>query len=328
MASLRKACRNCTNAKRKCTVEVPQCARCAKRGLHCSYDLAPFNTAASKPEAHKVSYNLPGDTKSGHCVMKTFDPSFSSVPGTCKLEQSNILEMVRLGLLSVQDLIKKRKPAIFIHPGLQVQDCYNHYLTLIDGQRGGVTHPYFDHLLKVDIEAVPISEALTAVQALIIHLSISLFVSDAVEQAIAEGYIDTLSCWSQALLISAQPKLPPLLSPWQTWLFGESIRRTIIMSHILRLAYYSLKHDLCSNCLFFESLPFDKRLGLWMAESPQAWIAAAQVRLGRDVGVQLSSLHQFSQDLDGTNPELCGDMFLALVAIGHNGGDVISTYGN
>lgn len=260
--------------------------------------------------------------------MKTLEPRPSSIPGICKPEQAHVLELVRLGFQSVQDLVRKGKPAVFIHLGLHVRGDYNHYAALSGTIKGGVNHPGFHRLLQVDIEAVPIQEALTALQAFLVHLALSLFSSDPVEQANAERHLDILSDWTRALLVSAQPRLPLILSPWQTWLFGESVRRTIVMSHALALAHFSFKNRYCSNCLFFESLPFDRRLGLWMAESLQAWIAAARVKVGEDVGEQLSSLHEFAESLDGTTPELCGDTFLALLAVGHNGHEMTRTDGN
>lgn len=235
---------------------------------------------------------------------------------------------MRIAVPAVHDLLWKGKPALFIHPGLHMRGNYNHYAILTEYQTGGVNHPGFKRLLEVDIEAVPILEALTAVQALLIHMAISLFSPDSVEQENAEKFINTLSVWTQVLLIQAQPKLPVSLSPWQTWLFGESVRRTILMSHGMALLFFSLKHNFCSNCLFFESLPLDRRLGLWLAESPQAWIATAGAKLGKEVGERLSSLHEFAQDIDMASPDYSGDIFLTLIVIGHNGRHTNRTSGN
>lgn len=329
MATIRKACRNCTLSKRKCTIQVPQCDRCSKKGLQCVYDLEPLKAPAidieKDPNAAPCTLN---NIESGYCVMKTLTSVTSSTPGVYKHEETDILDIMRVAVQSVHHLLWKRQPAMFIHSGLHIQGNYNHYEMLTENQAGGVNHPSFKRLLKVDIETVPILEALTAVQALLIHMTVSLFSSDPVERETAERFIDILSVWTQALLTCAQPKLPAGLSPWQTWLFGESVRRTILMSHGVALLFFSLKHGFCSNCLFFESLPLDRRLGLWLAESPQAWIAAAGVRLGKEVGERLSSLHEFANDLDMTSLDFSGDIFLTLIAIGHNGRQMNRTKGN
>jgi hypothetical protein len=97
------------------------------------------------------------------------------------------------------------------------------------------------------------------------------------------------------------------------------VRRTVFMAYVLNMCICSYKYGWCPNWLFVESLPFDKRPGLWMAESPQAWIAAAGVRLGEEVGEQLSSYHAYGEALPSPLPYLCGDIFLTLVAYAHNG---------
>lgn len=68
-----------------------------------------------------------------------------------------------------------------------------------------------------------------------------------------------------------------------------------------------------------ESLPFDERPGLWMAVTPQAWIAAAFVKFGEEVGEQLKSYHEFAENFYGQTPDFCGDGFLTLAAFAHNG---------
>lgn len=68
-----------------------------------------------------------------------------------------------------------------------------------------------------------------------------------------------------------------------------------------------------------ESLPFDARPGLWMAQSPQAWIAAAHARFGEQVGERLNSYHEFAEAYRGRQSDFCGDLFLSLAALAHNG---------
>ena len=41
--SLRKACHACTEAKRRCTPQLPKCPRCLEKGLACTYDLEPVS---------------------------------------------------------------------------------------------------------------------------------------------------------------------------------------------------------------------------------------------------------------------------------------------
>lgn len=97
------------------------------------------------------------------------------------------------------------------------------------------------------------------------------------------------------------------------------VRRTLFMAYVLNLSVFSYKYGYCPNWLFMESLPFDARPGLWMATSPQAWIAAAHARHGEEVGEQLNSYHEFSEAFHAQTPDFGGDVFLTLVVSVHNG---------
>jgi len=102
-------------------------------------------------------------------------------------------------------------------------------------------------------------------------------------------------------------------------LLAESIRRTLMMSAALSMCWHSYQHGFCANWLLLESLPIDHRVGLWMAESPQAWIAAAGVRTGDAVGEELSSYHEFAVAVREVKTSFGGDLLMGLLAAVHNG---------
>ena len=311
MTVLRKACQSCTASKRKCVVQLPKCARCAQKGLDCTYDLEPLNAPIG---AGPSKFESPG-----YCIMKTLEHRISGIdPGICGTGHQDAVDMVRVGYLAVPELVKAGKPAVFVHPKLHLQGNYNHFAAFGESEKG-VSYERFKHLTQLDLNTIPVTEALTALQALLVYLATFLFSSDKTTQMYAEESLKISSEWAQVLLTSAQTLKPRNQSPWQDWLFGESVRRTIAMSYGLSLALCSFKYGYCSNWLFVESLPFDSRVGLWMAQSPQAWIAAARARTGEDVGERLNSFHEFAEKLDESNVDFCGDTFLALVAISHNG---------
>lgn len=252
--------------------------------------------------------------------MKTLKFRTSDIdPAMCERGHEDALEVIRLGYQSVADLVSAGKPAVFVHPKLQLQGNYNHLPAFGETGKGGVSYESCMRLIQIDVKTVPIKEALTALQALLIYLATILFPSGQVEQTNADKFLDVLFEWTQTLLASAQTRMPRNQSPWQEWIFGESVRRTIIMSYLLSLALSGFKHGYCSNWLFVESLPFDRRAGLWMAESPQAWIAAAGARTSEEVGERLNSFHEFAEGLCGPDHTFCGDMFLGLLAFAHNG---------
>ncbi|KAL4984249.1 hypothetical protein BDW68DRAFT_21205 [Aspergillus falconensis] len=313
MASLRKACLNCTASKRKCVIRIPKCTRCAQRGLECMYDLEPLSTpVAQLRESPKFTWNPSICESPGYCLIKRVRTRPCNVdPAICQPGHGDALEVLRLGYQSVPGLFRAEKPALFVHPKLHLHDSYNHLAALVETEKDG-SHQSFNRLIELDINVVPIKEALTALQALLIHLATFTLNGQNVE-----CFLDLLVDWSQALLASAQTRLPPDPSPWQMWLFGESVRRTIVMAYALAMAINSFTNGYCTYWMFLESLPFDRRAGLWMAESPQAWIAAAGVRFGEEVGEQLISFHEFGESQAGAEDDFRGDTFLGLVAISH-----------
>jgi len=312
MAILRKACRKCTSSKRKCVVQLPKCTRCAQKGLECVYDLDHLNAPNS---SQQLDYDSPG-----YCVMKTVESLTLNIdPAVCTPGHEDALQTVRLGYRSVPGLIRAGKPAVFVHPGLQLKSDYEYFSIFEEMENGIMSYEKFQRLTQVDVKTVPVKEALAAHQGLLIYLATFLFSSDEAEQTNSESHLSLLSEWTQNLLDSAQKRMPRNQSLWQDWLFGESVRRTIIMSHALAFTLSSFKYGYCSNWVFLESLPFDRRAGLWMAQSPQAWIAAAGVRTGEEVGEQLNSFHEFAEKLEGSDPTFHGDSFLHLLVFSHNG---------
>jgi hypothetical protein len=276
------------------------------------YDLEHLNApASSKP----LDYDSPG-----YCVINTVQSLTMNIdPAICAPGHEDALQTIRLGYYSVPRLVKAGRPAIFVHPGLQLNDGHDHFTAFEKTENGIVSYEMFERLTKVDVKTVPIKGALLAHQALLVYLATFLFSSDEAEQTNAESYLGLLSEWTQNLLESARTRMPRNQSPWQDWLFGESVRRTIIMSHALNFTLSSFKYGYCSNWVFLESLPFDRRPGLWMAQSPQAWIAAAGVRTGEEIGEQLNSFHEFAGQLEGSDINFHGDTFLHLLVFSHNG---------
>ncbi|KAL4911227.1 hypothetical protein BDW74DRAFT_6283 [Aspergillus multicolor] len=324
MTSLRKACRNCTASKRKCIIQVPKCTRCAQRGLQCTYDLEPLSApVAQLKDTPQLTWNPWASEAPGYCLLRRIQTRPGNIdPAICRPGHESTLEVLRLGYQSVQSLLRSGKPALFVHSKLQLHGNHNYLEPLVKSETS-LDYEGFMRLAKLDIGALPIKEALTALQALTIYLA-----NFALDGQDVEGFLDLLVEWSQALLASAQTRMPLEHSPWQTWLFGESVRRTIVMSYALAMAINSFTNGYCTYWMFLESLPFDRRAGLWVAESPQAWIANAGVRHGEEVGEQLISFHEFGQSHHKPGDDFWGDSFLSLVAISHGSMVAENTCGN
>lgn len=269
----------------------------------------------------QLSFNPSNCDTPGYCVFKTLKIRPEDIdPAICIPGHEDAYELVRLGFQSVPGFLKMGKPAVFVHPKLKMRySCYDHVAVFREIGTAAVNERNFTNLLQLNIKTVPMEEALTAVQALLIYLATFLFAWKESEEHDTVQYMNTLFAWTQALFPSAQNEMPRDQSPWQEWLFAESVRRAILMSYALTMAMSSFKYGYCSNWLFLESLPFDSRAGLWMAESPQAWIAAARARTGEEVGERLQSYHEYSESLIGVKDDFHGDVFLKLLVNSHNG---------
>lgn len=324
MGSLRKACHSCTASKRKCVVQLPKCIRCAQKGLPCTYDLEPLNNVAcsSVEEQPKLTFNSSNCDSPGYCVFKTLAIRPPDIdPSICRPGHEDAFELVRLGFQGVPDMLKAHKPAIFVHPKLKYHGDINDHLGVFrKSGADAVNTQNFQSLLKLNIYTASLEERLAAVQSLLIYLATFLFSYIGTKGAHTLDSLNILSDWTQALFSSKERTSKHRdQSPWQSWLLGESIRRTIIMSYALTMAISSFEYGYCSNWLFLESLPFDNRAGLWMAESPQAWIAAAAAKTGEEVREKLSSFHEYSESLVGKEDDFHGDTFLRLLVNSHNG---------
>lgn len=224
MSTLRKACANCTVAKRKCVVQRPKCTRCSQKGLDCIYDLDPLR--APPTQAEKVltfGFNLSNYNSLGVCIMETLKLGTPEIdPAICDPGHDNCLEITRLGFDTVPQLIRAGKPGLFVHPKLQQPGTTNHFSALVENEVKGVSCEKFKRLSQVSLKDVSPKEALTALQALLVHLAASVFSSSLAEQTQAEQCFEILSKWTQILLGFFDVGMPKSRSPWQDWLLGES----------------------------------------------------------------------------------------------------------
>jgi hypothetical protein len=65
-------------------------------------------------------------------------------------------------------------------------------------------------------------------------------------------------------------------TPWQHYLFAESIRRTILMSLMLRGIYSLLKKGWCGLSNAIQTVPWTAQKALWEAESGWRWRKAKE----------------------------------------------------
>ncbi|MCJ1390361.1 hypothetical protein MMC18_003220 [Xylographa bjoerkii] len=136
--------------------------------------------------------------------------------------------------------------------------------------------------LKRATQGLPsFTNTLASCQALLVGYIMCIFDLDLRLRVLADVQMRLLINLTDELWRRAPSQISNSLSPWQAWLYAESLRRTIIISHLLRDFHSMLKYGYFTHTLFIETLPFDVRTSLWDASSTDAWGA-------HDIGSQSS----------------------------------------
>lgn len=164
------------------------------------------------------------------------------------------------------NLFRSTGRAPFIHPllaGTRRCDHSNAIFKTCFSKREDNLHHHVYSLINCRPQSGNLDGLLTAIQALLLALMSLLFSGPTFPDAKARHLLQTLATWTQSLYDRLPQMLPLTLTPWQAWVFAESVRRTILMSHFLIVAYSSATTGTFLLNTFYVSLPFDGRTGLW-----------------------------------------------------------------
>lgn len=116
-----------------------------------------------------------------------------------------------------------------------------------------------------------ISEHLATLQAFCLFQIIRLFDGDIRQRAIAEQQESIVADWTIDLLRRTETAQPPVSPSWHDWIFGESMRRTIVMSLMLQGVYSVVKRGYCCIADAVTSMSFTVQAALWEAGSAYHW---------------------------------------------------------
>jgi len=306
--TLRRCCIACAKAKRRCDLQLPRCTRCSGKGLQCGYVNEPSSHESSQhpsdmvPSPDRLQHSI--NSHSGLCSVANRHPvSFSvrssllesslsvvrpSAPEVAlTLDQATVRSLLT-GLRSFLTMFVRSGGTPFMHPRLYdrglpyvIRDMHTICTSYL--KRTDDNHYAFFWLLGCRVhetirhadETGSFEEILASVQALMLAQILRLFDGNAHQRTLAELHLVPLSQLTHRLWQEAPIELPNSMSPWQAWIFAESVRRTILVSHILRGAYSTIKRGYFIHTSFVEALPFDVRTSLWDAPSADAWESSA-----------------------------------------------------
>jgi len=147
-------------------------------------------------------------------------------------------------------------------------------------------------LLQAAKKAGNFEELLACVQGLVLAQCIQL-TNDKMNAQTVNKLNDIIVHLSRKLWSQVPQELPSTMTPWRAWLFAESVRRTIIYSHIASAAHSLMTLGYACRTPFGDALPFDSRTWLWEVQSEDHW-----AKLNSNVNLPMVSLYEYTTFLE------------------------------
>jgi hypothetical protein len=117
-------------------------------------------------------------------------------------------------------------------------------------------------------------DLLASIQALLIFQFIRLFDGDIRQRALAENAEPILELWTEQLKSQTQEEqnYTTFTAPsWRSWIFGESVRRTVTMSIFLSGIYSLVKNGYCTSSDAVTANNFTAQRMFWDTNSQLEW---------------------------------------------------------
>lgn len=295
--SLRRSCRRCVVAKRRCDLEAPRCGRCSARRLPCHYANEPVGTTSPGRDTREQyeEQRQPLDIRdlsstSEMLAIPVRSRQCSHIYDPLRLEILRVFDPATLdGLINILQTFPcqfgQSITTSFIHPGLygsglpsslkHAHDTCVRYQAPINNlwrtSMAGNLRLEFLQLLRLGLRSQSFTEMLAYAQAVVLIQIIRLLDNDGHHECHTDE--DNIAMWTltHRLWERAPSQLPSALNPWQAWLLSESVRRTLLVCNILLEAYYATRHGFAVQPLCIEALPFDMRTKAWDAHDSKAW---------------------------------------------------------
>jgi hypothetical protein len=218
-----------------------------------------------------------------------------------KCRTPDIIETIVQGMRNIPVLFAQGMQSVFIHPCLYgkslpppVRDVHalcNLYLTEEGGFNPSELYPLLQRqvgaILRAARTATTFEGLLACVQALTIAQCLQMG-NRYFDMAVVERTNNVVMYLARKLWEQAPYQLPSTMSPWRAWLFGESVRRTIIFAHVVYATFSLMKHGYALRTPFVDALPFDMRTWLWEVQSEDVWS-----RHYTNTAIPMVSLYEF-----------------------------------
>ncbi|OAG38802.1 hypothetical protein AYO21_06997 [Fonsecaea monophora] len=293
--SLRKACHSCTIAKRRCVPQLPQCTRCAEKGLRCTYDLEPVTnleigsscppqTIAQSPWEPLSPIIFDSVASAHEAAVHSFTSDRQEMLPVMA-NQETLMMVVERYLRFIPLLTFQQRTTPYIHSQLLLaskRTSASVVLLDIDGSEAtpGTNAAFLkrmqQHLLSLKVEQLTFTEFLPAFHTLAAVLLSFVLNLDRRPPIL----FDLWATWTNHFHTTLPRTLSSDLSAWQAWCTAESARRTFLYILLLEGIVETSQKGYCHYRPMVESLPLDVRTGLWEAETEEEWQAAVAIHGG------------------------------------------------
>jgi hypothetical protein len=348
VTNLRKACVNCTKSKRKCVIGLPKCSRCSKRNLECVYENEPLVSDRDAPHRIKRScrstlcrYNDNGDQEfldfvsaqhmsnkiKAFCLRGELSPLHRSLMTTAveipvTTDIKNTIYVIG-ELYCIEDLARRNISTPFIHPELRMRGSnallYSQTVDRYLSCRGRSRLDFISSLTGLQVSTCPLMELVAAAQVLILFLIEHAFVQEP-DSSFVSGLLDLLAKWRGQLWSSARARMPLDLSRWHSWILGETVRRTILMSYLIEGLFSAWMKGWCCHSLFISALPLSRKGHLWLANTETEWLHLAGKAASE---CDLMFFHDFSDTFARVPWDFGEDVFQRLLLTTHHGREAV-----
>lgn len=308
--TLRRSCQACARAKRRCDQRLPRCSRCVDKGRECEYINAPMSVSTvARPVTRQRATQ----------ILSPVQPQAPIPLEIAKEYDQTAIQFLVDGLRAFPTTFATSNKTLFIHPdlwksGVPSQIIDAHALCRLHSRTLQRNHVEWKLLLRRKlgqfhhdfIHASSFEELLGSSQALL--LTCCILALDDEQRQHSEAFSTMLYDIAGRLWQQAPIQLPPTLSQRHAWLLAESVRRTIIVSLMLRSAYSLKMRKYSVRTPFVDSLPFDIRMDLWDDTSQSTWAD------DHESPTPMISLHEYSDALESGrfhDVELFGQLILA-----------------
>ncbi|KAK0124730.1 hypothetical protein ONS96_008613 [Cadophora gregata f. sp. sojae] len=300
----RKACAGCVKAKRRCDLILPACTRCVKRKMGCCYgdngtvvdeqqqqQQPVISTSSAQLEKTILTWPVipftpPPEAEPAIELDLGYEEFFSSPYSSFPFPQLVVTDPFQIDYCiselkrSIETLVLEGRTP-FIHPDLYSETMPETYQDLIGVcsfymHRTPQNYPMVCRMMNVKLKklgesaksVVQLGSWLLHVQALIMYQIMRLFDGDVQQRRNAERDMKVLDAWTERL----QSEFSEVdLAPAETsrnWIMLESIRRTLMISWLLRGFYKSIMEGVCDIVPVLTTLMVSEDAEAWEGMSP------------------------------------------------------------